>query len=63
MLLTPGEFEEADANRRFRYELIRGILVVIPTPPACVRDANEHLTLATGFGTTASTIRKDRLWT
>jgi Uma2 family endonuclease len=43
-LMTPEEFdaiEEADEN--YRYELIRGVLVVSPLPSVEVRDANEEL--------------------
>jgi Uma2 family endonuclease len=41
--MTPDEFEAADFERGYRYELIKGILVVTPAPLEQERDANEEL--------------------
>jgi Uma2 family endonuclease len=41
--LTLDEFEAADFERGFRYELIHGVLVVSPAPLEEERDANEDL--------------------
>lgn len=43
MLLTPAEFDSADAERGWRYELIRGVLIVNPPPLEQERDPNEDL--------------------
>src|SRR5215210_5244149 len=45
-LMTPEEFDErpeTDWDDRFRYELIRGILVVAPIAGPAERDPNEEL--------------------
>ena len=34
LLLTPKEFDRARFEEGWRYELINGVLVVSPTPPA-----------------------------
>lgn len=41
--MTLDEFEAADFERGYRYELIKGILVVTPAPLEEERDANEEL--------------------
>ena len=41
--LTPAEFDAAEFEEGWRYELIHGILVVSPPPPRRERDANEEL--------------------
>lgn len=41
--MTPDEFEVADFERGYRYELLEGILVVTPAPLEQERDANEEL--------------------
>lgn len=41
--MTLDEFEEADYELGFRYELIHGILIVTPPPLEEERDANEEL--------------------
>jgi Uma2 family endonuclease len=41
--MTLDEFEEADFELGYRYELIHGVLVVTPPPLEEERDANEEL--------------------
>jgi Uma2 family endonuclease len=41
--MTLDEFEAADFERGFRYELIHGVLVVSPPPLEQERDANDEL--------------------
>lgn len=41
-LLTPEEFDEADFEEGWRYELINGVLVVSPSPMKQERDPNEE---------------------
>ena len=41
--MTLDEFEEADFDLGWRYEIIRGVLVVSPSPLEEERDANEEL--------------------
>ena len=41
--LTSDEFEKADYDEGYRYELIHGVLVVTPPPAEGERDANEDL--------------------
>lgn len=41
--LTPREFDGADFEEGWRYELINGVLVVSPTPLELERDPNEEL--------------------
>jgi Uma2 family endonuclease len=41
--MTPAEFDRAEFERGWRYELIRGVLVVSPTPLEEERDPNEEL--------------------
>jgi len=41
--MTSDEFERADFERGYRYELIKGLLVVTPAPLEEERDANEEL--------------------
>ncbi len=41
--MTPAEFDEADFEEGWSYELIRGILVVSPIPLPIERDPNEEL--------------------
>ena len=44
MSMTPEEFDAArDFDDRYRYELIRGVLIVSPTPLIFERDPNEEL--------------------
>lgn len=43
MLLSPEEFDSAEFERGWRYELIRGVLIVTPAPLAEERDPNEEL--------------------
>lgn len=43
MLLDPWEFDTADGEPGYRYELIRGILIVNPPPLEQERDPNEEL--------------------
>lgn len=43
MIMTLDEFEEADYELGYRYELIHGVLVVTPPPLEEERDANEEL--------------------
>src|SRR5262249_19980918 len=41
--MTLDEFERAEFERGWRYEIIRGVLVVSPSPLEEERDANEEL--------------------
>src|SRR4051812_49283284 len=44
--MTPEEFDsipEAEWDGRYRYELIRGVLVVVPPPAAAERGPNDDL--------------------
>jgi Uma2 family endonuclease len=41
--LTPRQFDEADFLEGWRYELIKGVLVVSPTPLEKERDPNDEL--------------------
>lgn len=41
--LTPDEFDQADFEEGYRYELINGVLVVSPIPSESERDPNEEL--------------------
>ena len=41
--MTLDEFETADYEPGFRYELIHGVLVVTPSPLEEERDSNEEL--------------------
>lgn len=43
MLLSPEEFDAAECERGWRYELIRGVLIVTPSPLEEERDPNEEL--------------------
>ncbi|MBW3596633.1 MAG: Uma2 family endonuclease [Planctomycetes bacterium] len=43
MLMTLDEFEQAEYDPGYRYELIHGVLVVTPAPLEEERDANEEL--------------------
>lgn len=46
MLMTPEEFDALPASafdRRYRYELIHGVLVVVPPPDAGERSPNDEL--------------------
>ena len=44
MSMTPEEFDSArNFDDRYRYELIRGVLIVSPPPLLSERDANEEL--------------------
>ncbi len=43
MLLSADEFDSAEAERGWRYELIRGVLIVTPAPLEGERDPNEEL--------------------
>ncbi len=43
MRLDPEEFDAADFERGWRYELIRGVLIVSPAPLRQERDPNEEL--------------------
>jgi Uma2 family endonuclease len=43
MLLTPQEFDRADFEDGWRYELINGVLIVSPIPSEQERDPNEEL--------------------
>ena len=43
MLLTPEEFDRARGKKGWRYELIKGVLVVSPIPSRQERDPNEEL--------------------
>ncbi len=41
--MTPREFDRADFDEGWRYELIHGVLIVTPFPPEDVRDPNGEL--------------------
>jgi len=41
--LSPREFDQADFEEGWRYELIHGVLVVSPSPLETERDPNEEL--------------------
>ena len=41
--MTPREFDRADFERGWQYELVNGVLIVSPTQDLSERDANEHL--------------------
>ncbi|MBI2480187.1 MAG: Uma2 family endonuclease [Planctomycetia bacterium] len=43
MLISPDEFDSAECERGWRYELIRGVLIVTPAPLEEERDPNEEL--------------------
>jgi Uma2 family endonuclease len=43
MLMTPVEFDRADFEEGWRYELINGVLVVSPIPSVQEADPNEEL--------------------
>ena len=43
MVMTQDEFEQADWEPGYRYELIHGVMVVTPPPLEEERDANEQL--------------------
>src|SRR4051794_32566026 len=44
LLMTPDEFDAiTDYDDRYRYELIRGVLVVNPIPSEAEGDPNEEL--------------------
>ncbi|MDA1049106.1 MAG: Uma2 family endonuclease [Planctomycetota bacterium] len=43
MLITPDEFDAAEGEAGWRYELIRGVLIVTPAPLEEDRDPNEEL--------------------
>ena len=43
MLITPDEFDAAEGEAGWRYELIRGVLIVTPAPLEEERDPNEEL--------------------
>ncbi len=44
MLLTPEEFDEiTDCDEQFRYELIRGVVVVTPVPAEAEASPNDEL--------------------
>jgi Uma2 family endonuclease len=43
MLISPEEFDAAECERGWRYELIRGVLIVTPSPLEEERDPNEEL--------------------
>ncbi|MBP85518.1 MAG: hypothetical protein CMJ64_02190 [Planctomycetaceae bacterium] len=43
MMLDPWEFDAADFERGWRYELINGLLIVNPVPRRPERDQNEEL--------------------
>ena len=42
-LMTPEQFDRADFEEGWRYELINGVLIVSPTPSLEERDPNEEL--------------------
>ncbi|MCY2992767.1 MAG: Uma2 family endonuclease [Planctomycetota bacterium] len=42
-LLTPAEFDAAEFEEGWRYELIRGVLIVSPAPSREERDPNGEL--------------------
>jgi Uma2 family endonuclease len=43
MLMTPEEFDNADFDNDWRYELINGVVVVSPIPSESEADPNEEL--------------------
>ncbi|MDA1013132.1 MAG: Uma2 family endonuclease [Planctomycetota bacterium] len=43
MLMTADEFDSADAEPGWRYELIRGVVIVVPAPLEQERDPNAEL--------------------
>lgn len=43
VLMTPEEFDRADFEEGWRYELINGVLIVSPIPALSERDPNEEL--------------------
>jgi Uma2 family endonuclease len=43
ILMTPEEFDRADFDDRYRYELINGVLIVSPIPSEREADPNEEL--------------------
>jgi Uma2 family endonuclease len=43
MLLAPQEFDTADFEEGWRYELVRGVLIVTPSPSHKERDPNDEL--------------------
>lgn len=43
VLLTPQQFDAARFDRRWRYELVNGVLIVSPAPSRSERDPNEEL--------------------
>jgi hypothetical protein len=43
VLMTPSEFDRADFEDGWRYELISGVLIVSPIPSLSERDPNEEL--------------------
>jgi Uma2 family endonuclease len=43
ILMTPEEFDRAEFEEGWRYELIHGVLVVNPIPEAAIRAANDLL--------------------
>ena len=43
MVLTPEEFDAAEFERGYRYELIHGVLIVSPAPLPQERSPNERL--------------------
>ncbi len=43
MLLMPDEFDSAEGERGWRYELIRGVVIVSPAPSPQERDPNAEL--------------------
>jgi Uma2 family endonuclease len=43
MLLSPWEFDAADFEPGWRYELVNGVLIVNPAPLLAERDPNEEL--------------------
>jgi Uma2 family endonuclease len=43
ILMTPREYDRANFVRGWRYELINGILIVVPPPVPSERDPNEEL--------------------
>jgi Uma2 family endonuclease len=43
VLLTPKEFDRADFEEGYRYELVNGVLIVSPAPLRQERDPNDEL--------------------
>src|SRR5262245_34632432 len=41
--MTPREFDRADFERGWRYELVNGVLIVSPAPVLNERDPNDEL--------------------